>query len=265
MVDRSHEKIMNAYNKARATLFRAILGEEPIPSAAEVAQARALLKHDPEFRAGLDELVSVILLAQHPKPEQARDQLQAYVAAQLTGQTALAEFAALRRQLDANVALSEEYALLYETMQREQQGTLSIPQNVPPLNLNFLPVATQAPAERTWRQTIKRLKVPPVHAVSWSQLFRVGRLYPLAAGLFLCIALSFGIWRVAHPAKLVQVERTANHVENRAQPSAFFKLQMQIETASPSIMITQFYETPEVVGECPQMRQLSFVRNICKM
>ena len=89
--------------------------------------------------------------------------------------------------------------------------------------------------------------------------------YPLAAGLFLCIALSFGIWRVAHPTKLAQVDRTANHVENRAQPSAFFKLQMQIETASPTIMITQFYETPEVVGECPQMRQISFVRNICKI
>lgn len=256
---------MNVYNKARATLFRALLGEEPIPPAAEVAQAKALLKHDPEFRAGLDELVNVILLAKHPRPEQARDQLQAYVTAQITGQTSLGEFAALRQQLDANVALSEEYALLYETMQHEQQGTLPIPQAAPPLSLDFLPIVTKAPAKRTWQQTIKRLKVTPAPAILWSQLFRVGRLYPLAAGLFLCLALSFGIWRVAHPTKLAQVARTAHPVENRSQPSAFFKLQMQIETSSPTILITQFYETPEVAGECPSMRQISFVRNICKI
>ena len=260
---------MNAYEVARATLFRAMLGEKPIPTAEEVVQAKILLNHSPEFRAGLDDLVNVVLLDKHPLEDHWRSRLQAYVAAQLAGAPSTAEFAEIKQRLDADVAFSEEYALLYETMQHEQQGTLPMPLAAPAPKLDFLSAARKTPTQPVpklaWLPTLSRLKLIPSRAFFGSHLFGFDRLGQQAAVLFLCIALLLGLWRVAHPTNREQVDHAMKSVEDRSQSSAFFKSQMELETSSPAIMMTQFYETPQVVSECSQLRQTSFARNICKI
>ena len=67
-----------------------------------------------------------------------RDQLHAYVEAQLAGHGEDAEFVDLRRHLDACVDCSEAYALLYETMWAEQQGMIPEPPTMPRLDTSFL-------------------------------------------------------------------------------------------------------------------------------
>jgi hypothetical protein len=138
---------MSTLVDARGLLFHTLLGDTP-PLAPEVlAQVKSLVASYTDVCAAFDELVRVIVSVEKPATEKATQpatavdgylHLHDYVEAQLEGRVYAAEFADLRRRLDKDVALAEAYALLYETLQAEQQDRLPTPAMIPPPDLTFL-------------------------------------------------------------------------------------------------------------------------------
>ncbi|MFN8491219.1 MAG: hypothetical protein U0350_26720 [Caldilineaceae bacterium] len=248
---------MNEYQAARSTIFRAMLGEEPRPTAEEVKQARALLQDNPAFRTGLDELVNVVVLEKASTPTAGRDQLQAYVAAQLAGETFSTEFDQLRQQLDASVELSEEYALLYETMEREQAGTLPVPLDLPPLNLDRLLVVP-----KTQKSATPALRWPKFPALAWPSFFRLPPLLRPIVILLIVTTLGIGVWEVQRPLKFVSVDSANDSVKHS---NTSFRSQMEFETPSPTFSTEQTNPPPEELNACLQLRRTSFAGNLCKI
>jgi hypothetical protein len=138
---------ISTYERACATLFRAVLGDEPMPSPHELHEVTAYLRETSKFCAALDQVVRVIVCDKGTVTEGWHTRLQEYITAQLAGHGNEAAFADLRQQLDASVSLSEEYALLYETMQAELQGAVTMPAEISAPDLSFLPES--APVAKT--------------------------------------------------------------------------------------------------------------------
>ncbi len=67
------------------------------------------------------------------------EQLEAFVTLQLDGVDYVAAMPAVAAHLDACVACSQSYALLYQTVLAERSSTLPVPQTVPAPDLSFLP------------------------------------------------------------------------------------------------------------------------------
>jgi hypothetical protein len=135
---------------ARSALFRAFLNDEPRPTPDEFRAVKWHLGGDPAFCAALDQVVSIIVSKKvqenQPVNDEVRSRLQAYVAAQLEGRAIGREYADLQHQLDANVPLAEEYAILYETIQAEQLGQIPTPSETPGADLTFLDAPRSARA-----------------------------------------------------------------------------------------------------------------------
>ena len=260
---------MNEYQTARTTLFRAMLGEEPRPTAEEVEQVKAFLHESPEFHAGLDELADIVVLEKTITTAAWRTQLQAYVAAQLAGDTLSLEFDQLRQQLDASVELSEEYALLYETMEREAQGLLPVAVDIPPLNLDFLPakveteILPQTTPTRWWTKLVP-VNLPWPISAPWPGHARLAWVASAIALFLLLLGVGLGLWDVTRPSSpALAVTPTA--MESQPQPSAFFRLQMQLETSAPATSPVSSSEMAPELKQCTQIRQVSFARTLCKI
>lgn len=193
----SLNNMMNPKQAARHLLFRALIGATPAPTIAEITQARASLADDSAAQATLDELLAVITRTDRTPPSQWYDQLHAYAAAQLAGQGNAPEFAPTRRLLDADVALAEEYALLYETLRTEAAGQLPQPVVTPAADLSFLPTVARLrwaqPAAPPWRAQHKRVLSTPLAAVA--RLFQRIEHFPrLATAVTLLLVFLVGLW-----------------------------------------------------------------------
>lgn len=259
---------MNEYQAARTTLFRAMLGEEPCPTAEEVKQARTFLQAQPEFHPGLDELASIVVREKAYPSALWREQLQAYVTAQLAGSIPPTGFVELRQQLDASVELSEEYALLYETMEREVQGLLPVAVDIPPLSLDFLPteakVASLQPNHGRWWPKFTPANLPWPLSAPWPGHVRWAWFAASVALFLLVLGVGLGVWDLTRsPAPPLAV--TPQTQESQTQPSAFFRQQMQLETSSPATIPILSYEMIQEAKQCTPIRQSDFARKICKI
>src|SRR5690349_2965640 len=132
---------MNQDN-SRTILFRAMLREQPAPLPAEIEHAKTMLSDDPTFQRDCAALVGVVLHKDQPEAEKWRTRLQVYVAAQLAGHAYTDEFADVRQVLDTDVALAEEYALLYPTMEAEARLAIPVPSAIPAPKFDFLSPTT---------------------------------------------------------------------------------------------------------------------------
>ena len=137
-------------DKARTILFRAMLHEQPAPLPVEIEHAKTTLSDDPTFQSDCAALVGVVLHKEPPEAEKWRTRLQAYVAAQLAGRAYIDEFADVRQVLDTDVALAEEYALLYTTMEAEACLAIPVPSAIPVPKFDFLLSATPFSTWRYW-------------------------------------------------------------------------------------------------------------------
>jgi hypothetical protein len=172
---------VSTLDDARVAFFRALLGDEPAPTAEQLRTIKHSLTASPTVCAALDDLVSIIVRSKRTVDDRWRTRLHAYIMAQLDGRATDAEFADVRQALDASVELSEEYALLYETMQAERQNTVPLPLDMPGPDLSFL---TQSGPASTPSQTPSD--------VSW---WRKRALSPLLSGLALAIIGLVLTWR----------------------------------------------------------------------
>ncbi|MCX6044478.1 MAG: hypothetical protein NT075_05145 [Chloroflexi bacterium] len=293
--------MMSIYQEARAILFRAMVGEAPIPTAESVAQAKVDLRGDPEFHAALDELVSIILITQRDmgKEDGAQEawhaRLQAYIAAQLDGQAYTSEFADVRRALDASVALSEEYALLYTTMEREWHGTLPVPLAIPPLNfaMTDLPAfdspVLEAPApENALPEPGFRDAIPVVQKIApspllgsrwftytklaWEMLLeqlsflKFGAVIQPGLVFVFTLVLVTGLWLASHPFGVNSITTGAYPIETIKRQDSFLKTQMSLETPLPTAVNTLHWgPIDEDYLGCRFLRPVAFARSICKL
>lgn len=298
--------MVSDHKAARATLFRAIVGEEPIPSAAEVAQAKLDLRGSAEFHAALDELVSIILIKQRDMGQEEKEQeawparLQAYIAAQLDGQPYVSEFADVRRALDASVSLSEEYALLYTTMEQEWRGTLPVPLDIPPLNFSALdlplldaPMPEARSLEPGFAEPMSTSrKVWPLPLLgqrwfntnkrawqmfcTWLGLDKLGAVVQPVMVFVLTIALVAGLWRTLHPFGASSIS-TPTYItetiitetiitETVKHQDSFYQTQMQLETPFPTAATTiQSGSLDDDYFGCRFLRPATFARSVCKL
>lgn len=190
---------MNEHDVDRAVLFRAILGEAPAPTAEQIEEARRALATDSQFQAAVDDLRAVVLTTDRTASADWYARLHAYAEAQLVGKVDVAEFADVRHALDCNVALAEEYALLYETLRAEALGSLPKPYEIPSVDLTFLPQA-----KHTWPTLQPQpQELLPAFANRLTRLLTLanhfGRLGKLATASALLLVLVAGLWVFVQP------------------------------------------------------------------
>lgn len=219
------ERMMNEQDSDRAVLFRAILGETPAPTSEQIEHARRALASDSEFQAAFDELRAVVLDSARTATADWYTRLHAYAAAQLAGNVDVVAFADVRHALDSNVALAEEYALLYETLRAESLGALPKPYEIPPVDLSFLAqtnrTSTLVQRRPNWQlQFGWRLQgIVPTFTLRLTRLLTLanhfGRLGKLATASALLLVLVVGLSlfvqpeRLARPATVSQVTITS--------------------------------------------------------
>lgn len=209
---------VSTFEDARTTLFRAFLGDEPQPSPDEFKLLKRDLSSRLEFCAALDQLVRIIVQNKLSPNEGWRDRLQAYIAAQLEARADSADFTDIQQQLDGSVELSEEYALLYETMQAEQAGAITILADTPTPDLSFLaqplPATTSIPPVGEplswWRRygqptvaclTLLLASLPFIHVVLQQSAQTEAAFF--SATLLLLLLAAWGWWwlRGRNPAQ----------------------------------------------------------------
>ncbi len=287
---------MSIDHEARAILFQSMIGEAPLPTRAAVAQAQVYLRGDAEFCAALDEVVSIILINQRAMgKEDWRDRLQAYIAAQLDGRAYIHEFADVRRALDASVALAEEYALLYETMAREWQGTLPEPVDIPPLNFSALNLPLPSAPEfdaPTPATTLPNPHAGEVTAIShpalplpslgkrwftrvkpawqtfsvWLNVDKCGSVVQPIMVCLLMLAFVAGLWLTTQPRATSSIVRPTARVETVKPEDAFSKMQIQLETPLPPVIkTTQSGPVDDDYYGCRFLRLTTFARSACKL
>ena len=261
---------MQKNNQARSVLFRAQLGEEPIPTPEMIDQARIDLAHDAVACAALEKFAGVIAAAELQPDEKWRNRLQVYITAQLAGYTDMTEFADVQQALDRSVALAEEYDLLYTVMAHEAQGTLPASPLPPPLRLDFLPTAAWQPIP-VEKPTVRPRRAyglglvagfPNLLSTDW-----FGRLTGVATLLVLVGALLGGFWltRQAPPASTAANSTTPTE-QIQAGQAAFFDQQMQLEdTPSPLFTSWQMDQENEDVYACLAARQIGQIRRGCPL
>lgn len=261
---------MQKNNQARSVLFRAQLGEEPIPTPEMIDQARIDLAHDAVACAALEKFAGVIAAAELQPDEKWRNRLQVYITAQLAGHIDMTEFADVQQALDRSVALAEEYDLLYTVMAHEAQGTLPASPLPPPLRLDFLPTAAWQPIP-VEKPTVRPRRAyglglvagfPNLLSTDW-----FGRLAGVATLLVLVGALLGGFWltRQAPPASTV-ADNTTSTEQTQTGKAAFFDQQMQLEdTPSPLFTSWQMDQENEDVYACLVARQIGQIRRGCPL
>lgn len=261
---------MQKNNQARSVLFRAQLGEEPIPTPEMIEQARIDLTHDAVACAALEKFAGVIAAVEIQPDEKWRDRLQVYITAQLAGHTDMTEFADVQQALDRSVALAEEYDLLYTVMAHEAQGTLPASPLPPPLHLDFLPTATRQPTAVEKHPIRPRRAYGLGLAAGFPNLLPTnwfGRLTGVATLLILVGALLGGFWltRQAPPASTV-ADNTTSTEQTQTGKAAFFDQQMQLEdTPSPLFTSWQLEQDNEDVYTCLVARQIGQIRRGCPL
>ncbi len=253
---------------ARTIIFRAMLGDQPLPTPAAIEQARATLHADAVAQATLDELVDVVTRIPTLVDDALRDRLQGYIAAQLAGQEVAVAFADIRRALDRNVVLAEEYALLYETMQAEMQASLPIPTHISAPNLAFLP--KQQPSQplpihatRWWLQWWHSLREwPHLHKPLFPRL-QPSLLQPIIA-LLLFVTLTVGSW-VASPRLIRVWQATPTPTATQSSQGAFLKKQLELDAQLPLSVNTHLAPEQPITPVCLTARMGAFDRRICSI
>lgn len=110
--------------QARRILFRWMTQTEPLPTDEEVSQAQEYLLTNRPFQTSLSSLAdTVITPVDERSGELWADQLFEYVEAQINENSDDPKFDYVRQRLDMSVADTEEYFVLYESLQHlyEQQ------------------------------------------------------------------------------------------------------------------------------------------------
>ena len=176
--------------EARKSLIRAVLGQSVAPD--DRQQIDRHMETCTLCHARIAELAGQ--LEMEPKGIDAgwQDQLQAYAEAQLARVEDATEFQDVKRHLDSCIDCSEAYALLYETLWAEQQGTMSEPNHVPAPNVAFLS-SEHRPGTLTTRKLISRLR-KALPRTGFLRELPVVRLYnTLSTGQMVLAAGSVGI------------------------------------------------------------------------
>ncbi|MDQ3248477.1 MAG: hypothetical protein M3Q45_04635 [Chloroflexota bacterium] len=257
-----------AHEESRFILFRALMGEQPTPTPAALAEAKIDLTNDADACAALDELLDVIVAVEPTPNNEWRTQLQAYAAAQLSGQVDQAEFVGVRQALDRSVPLAEEYALLFETMQRERQATLPTPSVIPLPRLDFLPSSVCPPKTEQRRPFLQRglhrlglvaglpLRLPtPL----------LGRLAQTASLLALVAVLAGGVWWVAQPTASQAPPNNILATPTRTEKRGFFDQQMQQEGLPAPAMVKHADPAGSAPDACTDQRQTGLTRKECPL
>jgi hypothetical protein len=261
---------MQKNNQARSVLFRAQLGEEPIPTPEMIEQARIDLAHDATACAALAKFAGVIAAAEPRPDEKWRNRLQAYITAQLAGHPNMTEFADVQQALDRSVALAEEYELLYTVMTHEAQGALPASPQLPPLRLDFLPTTARqpTPAQKHTVRTRRAYRLglvagfPNLLPTDW-----FGRLAGVATLLILVCALLGGFWLTRQaPLASTAADSTTSTEQTQTGQATFFDQQMQLED-TPSPLFTSWQTEPENkdVYTCLAARQIGQIRRGCPL
>ena len=248
---------------ARTIIFRAIMGDQPQPTLEAIEQARATLRADAVAQAALNELVSVVTRTPATLDDALRNRLQHYIAAQLAGQEVIVAFADIRRALDRNVVLAEEYALFYETMQAEAEATLPMPAHIPALSLAFLPKQPPQPlpthATGWWLQWWQSL-------LKWPHLHKplLVRLQPIIAFL-LFITLTVGSW-VASPRLVNLWQATPTPTATQSSQGAFLKKQLELDGQLPPLPVNIRLEAERpLIPVCLVARTGAHERRVCSI
>jgi hypothetical protein len=260
--------------QARATLFRALLEEAPIPSATEVAQAKVALNEDRATTAALDEMVDLVLQGPASISNKQRTQAEAYILAQLAGRTDLTEFAELRRALDQSVELAEEYALLFATLRAEALCAFPTPQGLSSPDLAFLPMpallTSQTLTTPWWRRLGRwgqiRLADPLMRSAGRRPQLRLG-LLPTFAILLIGMGMVAGVWSIQpHINGWFQPGAPTLAYRPIKQQSAFSQQQLELEQQLPTSV---YFFLPEQqlqpISSCLGDMPSSLLPQICPM
>ncbi len=261
---------MQKNDQARSVLFRAQLGEEPIPTPAMIDQARAGLARDAAACAALSKFVDLISAPEPLPTEKWRNRLQVYIAAQLAGRADMTEFVDVRQALDRSVALAEEYALLYTVMAHEAQGTLPASPLPPPLRLDFLPTVTPRPVAVEKHQ-VRQRRSYGLNLVAdfpaWFTTYLFGHLARATALLIIVGALLGGFWLTRQdPPTSTMLDSTTIMDQTQAVDHSFLEQQMQFEdTPAPLFASWQAEQENKDAYACLVARQIGQTRRECPL